>query len=230
MLMKKNGKLQGKAKKDYNRLLKMKANAEARKIEAEKKRQEAKKEKEKANLIGKRNGLKDKIATLSNQKNEFFTNPDAIKQRMINYRSGANPKELKASANEVMQLIMAAILARKQKSGPESMGHDIELDDDELDEANAAHEYIKKALTNATLMHSGVDFDDMISRTTDLDPADPIYEDLKNALSKYFMEFKKNELASAWQKSAQYNGDPDAMDDEMITILMSKILKDRFRK
>ena len=44
------------------------------------------------------------------------------------------------------------------------------------------------------------------------------------------MEFKKNELASAWQKSAQYNGDPDAMDDEMITILMSKILKDRFRK
>ena len=224
------GKLQTEAaNEEYKELLKKQANAQVRRQEAAKKRLEIDKEKEIAGLMEKRKTFRDKISLLSKQKEEFFTNPDAIKARMINYRSGASAKELKAAAHEVMQLIIEAKHRKDEKLGPESMDHDIELDDDEVEDINNTQEYIKKALSDATIMHSGVDFDDIISRSTDLDPSDSMYEDLKAALVRYFTEMKKDELASAWEKSAQYSGDPDAMDDAMITILMSKIKGNKFR-
>ena len=225
--IKEKGKLGEEDNKKYAELLQKKSNAEVRKQEAAKLREEAKEEKRIAGLKNARKKTKEKIKSLYEQKDDFFSK-EAIKARMIHYRSGASTKEMKAAANEVMQLIMAAKLKRKQKTGPESMGHDIELDDDEMEEANSAGEYIKNALTNATLMHSGVNYDDLISRSTDLDPADPIYEDLKTALTTYFHTLKKDELASAWSNAAKYDGDPDDMDEEMSTIIRSLLDRNKF--
>ena len=226
--LKEDGKLGKEDNEKYQELLLKKANAEARREEADNKRKEANEEKRISGLIKARETTKARVKSLYDQKDDFFTK-EAIKARMIHYRSGASAKEMKAAAAEVTQLIMAAKLKRKQKTGPETMGHDIELDDDEMEEVNSANEYIKNALTNATYMHTGVDFDDIISRTTDLDPADAIYEDLKTALSTYFFKLKKDELASAWSNAAKYDGDPDDMDEEMVTIVRSLFDKNKFR-
>ncbi len=227
-ILKENGKLTEEQNKKYQELLQKKANAEARKMEADKLRDEAKGERSVAGFMNARKKALDKLKALYEQKDDFFSK-EAIKARMIHYRSGATNKEMKAAAHEVMQLIMEAKKQRKAKDGPESMGHDIELDDDEMEEAKAIGDFIKKSLTNATLMHSGVNYDDLISRTTDLDPADPIYEDLKTALTTYFSKLKKDELATAWSNSAKYDADPDDMDDEMVAIVRSLYDRNQFK-
>ncbi len=226
-LIRRNGRIQGKKNNaEYKALLKKKAEAEANKLEAEALREEAAREKEKANLIRKRNGLRADLKSLSDQKDRFF-DKDTVKQRMQRRRSGANKKELKSISDEITKLIIEAKLARKSK--PMSMDHDEEVDEDTIDEAGKARQFIQDTLALAAKKHSEVNLDDLISRATDLDPADPVYEDLKEQMSRYFTEVKKEELATAWQRGSQYGASGGDMDDAMAERILAALQMGRIK-
>ncbi len=209
-----------KHKDELIRLQKAKAESEAKKMEAEALRAESAQEREKANVLKHRNALRTQFASMASQREHFFDR-EAIKQRMQRRRSGANKKELQTIGNEIIKLILEAKLAHKAR--PTTMDHDEELDEDTIDEANKSFEFIKDTLALAAKKHSDVNMEDLISRSTDLDPADSVYEDLKQQISKYFTEVRKDELATAWQRGSQYGASAGDMDDAMVERVLAAL-------
>ena len=197
---------------EFEELARRKAEFDAAIAEAEEEEREAALEEEKAALIKKRNKALERYAILANRKESFFT-ADAIKKRMQIRRSGASKKELKSAGDEILRLILEAKLMRKK--GPESMTHNETLDDDTLESASDSREFIANTLALAVKKHSNVDLDELISRATDLDPSDEVYEELKEQMEKYLTELRKDEVASAWRDSSKYGATAGNMDSEM---------------